>query len=194
VCEVIADAYRRHRGVVFDGHGDLADWEDDARSRGLLNLRTTLAALPYWIAEPTVRVFAEHSVLSARELAARHDALLAQDARRTATEAETTVRIARTLVVPAALRQRELIVSAAGPSMDALLHELDGPMRELRVATAVLDGAVGSAPEGADRALYLRDRVLPVLDSVRAAANRLERIVADDLWPLPTYAELRFIS
>jgi glutamine synthetase len=194
VREVVADTYRRHRGIVFDGHGDLADWEDDARSRGLLNLRTTLAALPYWIAEPTVRVFAEHSVLSARELAARHAALLDQDARRIGVEAETTVRMARTLVLPAALRQRELIVSAGGPSMDGLLYELDGPVRELRVATAVLDGVLRAAPEGPDRARYLRDRVVALLAPVRGAADRLEGIVADDLWPLPTYAELRFIS
>jgi glutamine synthetase len=194
VREVIADTYRQHRGIVLEGHGRPADWEDEARSRGLLNLHTTLDALPQWIAEPTLRVFAEQSVLSARELTARHDALVEQDARRIGSEAETMVRMARTLVLPAALRQRELIMSAAGPSMDGLLYELDGPVRELRVATAVLGGVLGSAPTGADRAHHLREHVLPLMAAVRSAADRLERIVADDLWPLATYAELRFIS
>ena len=75
-----------------------------------------------------------------------------------------------------------------------LISRMVGPVRELRVATTVLDGVLRAAPEGPDRARYLRDRVVPLLAPVRGAADRLEGIVADDLWPLPTYAKLRFIS
>ena len=48
--------------------------------------------------------------------------------------------------------------------------------------------------EGLEHALYMRDEVLPAMDGVRAVADRLERIVADDLWPLPKYAEMLFIK
>jgi glutamine synthetase len=40
----------------------------------------------------------------------------------------------------------------------------------------------------------MRDRVIPAMDGVRTVADRLERIVADDLWPLPKYAEMLFIK
>ena len=40
----------------------------------------------------------------------------------------------------------------------------------------------------------MRDRVLPAMEDVRAAADRLERIVSDDLWPLPKYSEILFIK
>ena len=40
----------------------------------------------------------------------------------------------------------------------------------------------------------MRDEVVPAMDGVRLIADRLERIVADDLWPLPKYAEMLFIK
>ena len=45
-----------------------------------------------------------------------------------------------------------------------------------------------------EAAKHCRDEVLPAMLEVRAAADRLECIVADDLWPLPTYQEMLFIK
>jgi glutamine synthetase len=42
-------------------------------------------------------------------------------------------------------------------------------------------------------AAYMRDKVLPAMASVREVADKLERIVADDLWPLPKYQEMLLI-
>ena len=36
--------------------------------------------------------------------------------------------------------------------------------------------------------------ILPLMNKVRATADELEGIVADDLWPLPTYQEMLFIK
>ena len=41
---------------------------------------------------------------------------------------------------------------------------------------------------------YMRDTVIPAMDAVRDVADRLERLVADDLWPLPKYSEMLFIK
>jgi len=194
VREVIADVYRRHRAIVFDGDGYSEDWQEEARSRGLRNLATTPEALGELVTEPSQRVFAEQSVLSARELLARHDVALEQYATQLTIEAETAATMARTLLLPAGLRQRELIESGSGPLADDLLEELDGPLGELRAATRQLEAAVAAAPDGCgERAWYMRDRVVPWMRALRDAADRLERLVADDLWPLPSYAEMLFI-
>jgi glutamine synthetase len=97
--------------------------------------------------------------------------------------------MARTLLLPAALRQREL--AAAGPLAEPMLAELDGPLAGLHAAIRELEAV--SAPEhGLARAEAMRDRAIPAMAAVRAAADRLERLVARDLWPLPTYAEMLF--
>jgi glutamine synthetase len=43
-------------------------------------------------------------------------------------------------------------------------------------------------------AKYMRDKVIPAMAGVREVADRLERVVADDLWPLPKYSEMLFIK
>jgi glutamine synthetase len=48
--------------------------------------------------------------------------------------------------------------------------------------------------EGLEWATYIRDQVIPAMDGVREVADRLERIVAEDLWPLPRYSEILFIK
>jgi glutamine synthetase len=48
--------------------------------------------------------------------------------------------------------------------------------------------------EGMDEALHFRDTVIPAMTAVREVADRLERLVADDLWPLPKYSEVLFIK
>ena len=41
---------------------------------------------------------------------------------------------------------------------------------------------------------YMRDTVIPAMTDVREIADRLEKLVADDLWPLPKYSEILFIK
>jgi glutamine synthetase len=194
VREVVAGTFRRHGRIVFNGDGYSAEWEREAEARGLLNLRTTPDALPHLISEPTVRVFAERSVLSARELRARYEVLVEQYATKLNIEAETAARIARTLLLPAALRQRELAAAAGGALAEELLAEIDRPLRELHAAIRALEQVnAATPPEGLAHAEHMRDTVVPAMERVRTVADRLERLVADDLWPLPTYAEMLFI-
>jgi glutamine synthetase len=63
-------------------------------------------------------------------------------------------------------------------------------------AIKVLESANANHPdaEGMDHALYMRDTVIPAMDGVRTVADHLEKIVADDLWPLPKYSEILFIK
>jgi glutamine synthetase len=169
---VVADVYRVHGRIVFGGDGYASEWAQEAEQRGLLNLPTTPEALPELIADSTVRLFAERGVMSARELHARYEVLLEQYTAQLEIEAETASNMARTLLLPAALRQRARIVDAGGPLVDALLAELDAPLE-------ALFAALTQAPLSLDR--------------LRAAADTLEELVAEDLWPLPSYAEMLFI-
>jgi glutamine synthetase len=50
------------------------------------------------------------------------------------------------------------------------------------------------AGEVIEQARHYRDAVIPAMNQVREVADQLEQIVADDLWPLPTYREMLFIK
>jgi glutamine synthetase len=117
-------------------------------------------------------------------------------------EASLTVEIAKTMIYPAAIRyQNELATTAAhlqavGLKADtAVLEEVTELVDCLKESVAELEAV--SAHEDDDlkaEAEHLRDHVLAAMNTVRNYADKLENIVADDLWPLPTYQEMLFIK
>jgi glutamine synthetase len=191
---VVRDTYAEHRRIVFHGDGYAAAWEQQAQARGLLNLRTTPDALPHLTTPESVAVFARHGVLTERELDARYEVFVEQYATKVGIEGATAAQMARTLILPAALHQRRLIESAGGPFVATLTEELDEVVEGLIDAVRRLEAAnAESGDEGSERALRVRDEILPAMDAVRVQADRLEALVADELWPLPRYAELLYL-
>jgi glutamine synthetase len=116
-------------------------------------------------------------------------------------EAKLVYEIGSTIVVPAAVRyQTEVALNigalkGAGVDADvAPLADVTEPIVALRAALGTLKAALAHEADSAvDEAVQAKDVLLPAMAGVRAAADELEGIVADDLWPLPTYQEMLFI-
>jgi glutamine synthetase len=191
---IVKGSWTDNKQVVFEGDNYSEEWHAEAERRGLANLRTTVDALPWLIEGQTVGVFDDYGVLSERELHARYDVYVEQYVIRVNIEAETAARIARTMLLPAAVRHLETLRSAG---VDPLITEAERLINEFYEAIASLErvNATHEGDEGSlDHAVYMRDSVLPAMDRTREAADRLEHIVADDLWPLPRYEEMLFIK
>jgi glutamine synthetase len=168
-------------------------WHAEAEARGLKNLRSTPDALPEILSPPTVEVFGKYKVLSERELESRVEVWTEQYAIRANIEAETAESIAKTMILPAALRY---LVIGDDSGISAVTEEVTPLVDGLVEALAELDEA-NSYPEGVDGlelAIYARDNQLAAMAKVREAVDKLEKVVADDLWPLPKYSEILFIK
>jgi glutamine synthetase len=193
VKQVVRDAYNANKAVVFAGDNYADAWHQDAEQRGLLNLRTTPDALPELVTQETVGVFSRYGVLSQRELESRYEVFVEQYSTSLNIEAETAASIARTMLLPAALRQLDLIDEA---EIAALADELKPIVAGFVEAIQALEAVNRDHPdvEGIEHARYMRDTVIPAMSRVRELADRLERLVADDLWPLPKYSEMLFVK
>ena len=193
VVKVVKDAYSANRQIVFDGDGYSEEWHAEAERRGLLNLRSTPDALPELVSESTKAIFDEYKVLSPRELEARFEVLTEQYVVKVNIEAETAASIARTLILPAATRH---LAELRAAGVESLVAEAETLVAELVTAILALEKANADHPdvEGLELAEYMRDAVIPAMEATRALADKLERIVADDLWPLPKYQEMLFIK
>jgi glutamine synthetase len=193
VMEIVKDSYLENKVICFDGDGYSEEWHEEALKRGLKDLKTTPDALPEVVADSTVKAFEEYNVLSKRELESRYDVWVEQYAIRANIEAEETFSMAQTMILPAGLRQLSLIseagVSALEGEVRELIDELVAALGELKEANRV-PGEL----EGLDLAVYARDSQLASMDKVRVAADKLEKVVADDFWPLPKYEEMLFIK
>jgi glutamine synthetase len=193
VTAVVRDAYAASERIVFGGDNYSEDWHAEAESRGLKNLRTTPDALPEVLTDQTVRAFEKYEVLTHRELESRYEVWTEQYTMRANIEAETAASMARTMLLPAALRHVALI-EAAG--MEALASETRGLVSQFVEAIGELEAAnvYPDGVEGLDLAIHARDRQLTALEGVRELGDALEKIVADDLWPLAKYSEILFIK
>jgi glutamine synthetase len=117
-------------------------------------------------------------------------------------EARLTLEVGTTSILPAAVRHQTEValnlgaLTAAGVEPDATaLKELTAPLSGLRLALATLRSALDERGgfTAMEDARHARDALLPAMAAVRAAADDLEGVVADDLWPLPTYQEMLYI-
>ncbi|MSO41960.1 MAG: glutamine synthetase type III [Solirubrobacterales bacterium] len=193
VAAVVKEAYGASKQVCFMGDNYDEAWHAEAEKRGLKNLRTTPDALPEVLADDTVAAFENYDVLSRRELESRFEVWVEQYTTRANMEGETTDSIARTMILPAALRYLELgvnaEVSAVGDEVRPLVDELISRIKELEQANRYPDGI-----EGLELAIYARDNQLAKMAEVREVADKLEKVVPDYLWPLPKYSEILFIK
>jgi len=202
VQNLLTEIITNHGAVVFNGDGYSDNWQVEAAERGLPNLKTTLDALPELISDEAMELFEKYKVFNHREMHSRYEIGLEQYVLTVGVEAKLTHEIGCTKVLPAAVRyQTELALNlqalrAAGVEADtSSLDSVSIPLAALRVALGVLGKALesghGSTPLA--EAEFAKEQLIPAMAAVRAAADLLEGVVADDLWPLPTYQEMLYI-
>jgi glutamine synthetase len=193
VSAVVKSVWESDSAIIFNGDGYSEEWHAEAEKRGLYNLPTTPDALPWITNKQTVKAFESYNVLSARELESRYEVFVEQYATKLNIEAETAASIARTMILPAAVRH---LAEVKASGVAGLADEVEPLVTDLHAALLDLEKANDhEGPEGGIKhAEYMRDRVIPAMDAVRGVADQLERIVADDLWPLPKYSEMLFIK
>lgn len=202
VQKVLEEIITDHGAVVFNGDGYSEEWQIEAAARGLPNLRTTLDALPELVSEASMALFAEYGVFTEREMHSRYEIAMEQYGLSIGVEARSMHEMAATVILPAAIRyQTELATNVAslqavGIEPDASdLLQVTERIAALRTALAALgaalahDGGTGAV----DEATHAGTELLPAMEALRRPADDLEGLVADDLWPLPTYQEMLFI-
>jgi glutamine synthetase len=198
---LLSDIIVNHGSAVFNGDGYSQDWQVEAAQRGLPNLRTTLEALPELISDSALELFSTYGVFSHREMHSRYEIALEQYALSIAVEARLTLEIGTTSILPAALRyQTELAgnvatLAAAGIEPDkGTLLTVTAALTSLKESLLTLRSELAQEHASLEvEAGHAGSGLLPAMLAVRRAADELEHVVADDLWPLPTYQEMLYI-
>jgi glutamine synthetase len=201
VQKLLTEIITEHGAVVFNGDGYSENWQIEAAERGLPNLKTTLDAIPELVKPEAIEVFEKYGVFNSRELHSREEVRYETYVLTVNVEAKLTLELGSTVILPAAIRyQTELAqnvaaLKAAGLEPDlTLLEAVSTPISELTGALSALKTAMAAhgGDSAAEEAAHAQS-LLALMDDVRAAADTLESVVADDLWPLPTYQEMLYI-
>ncbi len=189
------------RRILFNGDNYTQEWVEEAARRGLVNSPSGAEALPDIVSEKNTALFVKYGVLSEEEVHSRFEVLAEQYVTRITTEGETALGMGRTMILPAAVRYLgDLAAAGAGGAGQAGLGStaatVGGLVDELVAALDALDTQLAHEDDGDDINAHLqhvRHGVMPAMDAVRDAADQLEGVVPDDLWPLPSYRDMIFV-
>lgn len=199
VAGVVRDTYRKYQRIVFNGDGYSEAWHQEAeQERGLLNLRTTIDAVETLTHEKNLRLFNDLAILNERELVARQEIMYDIYFKTVNIEGETTEYMAQTAILPAAVTYLGELEQAgpAGRAVQGLKAQVSNLTDELYDALHTLH-AVNEELGGEEvheKAHHMRDKVLPAMQQVRAAADHLEKVVSAKHWPMPTYRQMLFVK
>lgn len=202
---VLSEEVKGFKRIIFNGDGYSDEWVEEAERRGLLNLRSTLDALPSLVESKNAQLFEKYQVLSRRELESRHEIMVEQYFMTVNIEGETAADMARTMVLPAATRYLSELLLCADRA-DEVGVKTKGVATTARAVAEAIDGLVESldhlveqnAELGGDevqsKAEHMRANIIPAMAAVRARVDELEKMVPDDLWPIPTYRDMLFVK
>ncbi|NCD22894.1 MAG: glutamine synthetase type III [Spartobacteria bacterium] len=203
VQKTIRKIMKDHGRIIFNGDGYTEAWQKEAARRGLPNARNTAEAIPACQTKANDDVLAKYGVLSNREFHSRNEIYLEKYVKDVKIEGRLAFEIAKTMIFPAAVEYQMRLAEASLALKDlgqkhctSVLAELCGLAADLQKRMEALRKILAHDGNGdvAAHARYCREKIVPAMDAVRAVVDQLEFIVADDLWPLPTYQEMLFIK
>jgi len=194
--KILSGIIKENKQVLFSGNGYSEEWHAEAAKRGLPNNKSTVDALPALETAKAKKLFSKFGVLSERELESRAEIIWERYVKVQNIEANATIEIAKTMILPAAVKYLNELSGAskskgAGKFADkiaALADKLVDGIEALEKAQHHAHAAGNLHAE----AKSFKEKVIPAQEAVRDVADELETLVSDDLWPLPKYRELLF--
>ena len=201
---IVKDSYARHRRVTFNGNGYSEEWVKEAERRGLPNIRASIETFGILTQPEIVSLFEGHKVLSKAELESRYHIYLEKYSKQINIEAGVMIDMVRRSIFPAATAfagalARESASLAAIGAVSAPQEKRAKRIAELTAEiseeTEKLEKVLVEAQETEDalsQAKVYREKVTTQMSALRSRVDAVEKLVAKDAWPLPTYEDLLF--
>ncbi len=181
---------KEHKRVIFNGNGYTDEWVEEAAKRGLPNTRTTMEALQALNKAENVALFEKYGVFNKRELDSRYEVNMEDYHKKIHIEGEIARDMAKDIILPqavkaysCALKTNEMALNQGFPALDTYAKPLGEGVKKLLAAIEVMEKALASKHED----------ILNAMIDLRLVVDALEKIVPDELWPLPKYREMLFV-
>ena len=205
VADLIRDTYNEHSRIVFNGNNYSAEWVEEAKRRGLLNLKSTPEALDAFVAQKNIDLFSEFGVFSPTEMHSRYEILNEVYSKTVHIEAVTLHDMMVQQIIPAASSYASFLAQAINSKKAAVpalqcrseistLERVSELTDVLSEKVALLQSLIDKSAmhSGAELSHFVRACIVPAMEDVRSVSDELELLVGKDYWPVPTYADILF--
>jgi glutamine synthetase len=204
VTTIIKEIYKQHSRIIFNGNNYSEDWLKEAKKRGLPNVANSVDALKAYLKDKALNLFEKYEVFTHKELHSRFEIYVEHYAKQVNIEAMAAISMVNKQFIPAALEYATFMADSVSsfkgakvtaPVQEDLLKKLSTLIASAYKKLGKLETAAAKAQATGDvvkKAELYRDQVFPAMQALRGDIDALEMIVPQDVWPVPSYAELLF--
>ncbi len=204
--ELVKSTITKHKRIIFNGNNYSEEWVTEAKKRGLLNLKTTVETLPYFINDKNVKLFTKHKVFTKTEIHSRFDILMENYCKTINIEALTMLEMVKKEIIPAvcsyikdlsdtATSKKALSADISCELEKGIVSKLSSLSESLyKKAKKLEEDLLGVKNQDTLEAQgeYYRDVIFLAMQELRAVADEIEALVGEEYWPFPTYGQLLF--
>lgn len=203
---ILKETFTAHSRIIFSGNNYSEEWVAEANRRGLLNLKSTVDVLPYFVSDKNIKLFERNKIFTDKELHARCEIAYENYAKTINIEANTMLDMAKRDILPAVLKysgkladtlvaKQALGVDISADAAKVSLDRIDSLCSGLNNSIDKLEYDMANSPAENDivkLACYFNSVIIPDMDKVRESSDKLESIVDSADWPFPVYSDLMF--
>ncbi len=203
---LIKRVIKNHKRIIFNGNGYDDAWVEEAKRRGLLNLRTTPDCLPYMLHDKNVELYKRHKVYSEAEIKAHYEIKNEKYCKYLNIEVLTMIEMTKKDILPCVSRNiheladtliakrtiSESIDTTYEENLVATLSELSAKVFEDVTALGELSKEVKTIAESDAAAMFYKNRIIPLMNTLRESVDTMESLCSSEHWCYPSYGELLF--
>ena len=203
--EIIANAYKKHHRIIFNGNGYSEEWVKEAKKRGLTNEVSANTALRKMVDPEILELVDGIGMLSEQESLARYNAYAERYVKQLTIESRTFIDIVNKNILPSALKFANLLADhieknskygkAFIKEQEDLLKDVLSNVTALRKETKSLEKEIARVSNEEDlpkQTDLAKEKLVSGLEALRIPCDNLEKVIDKDLWKFPTYTDLLF--
>lgn len=206
VIAIVKETMKKHSRIIFNGNNYSDEWVQEAEKRGLLNLKSTADAVPYFASQKNIDLFTRNKIFTEAEVRSRCEIILENYCKVVNIEALTALDMAKKDIIPAVFSyikdlaktvslKKNIGLDVSEDAETVMISKLSKLANSLSAKTEALDSALlnlDSSSSAEEQAKYFRNTVISAMQELRAVADQLETMVGAKYWPFPCYGELLF--
>ena len=203
---LIRQTIRDHKRIIFSGNNYSNEWKKQAKKRGLLNLETTVDALPLYAQEKNVKLFERHHILSESEIKSRTEILLENYCNIVHIEALTAIDMARKEITPSVIGYQKFLLEELKAKKQVseklsckLEEETCAKLADLSEKFSI---ALDKLCQDTDKyknswsnlykAKYCKNTLLKDMENLRKYADEMELYTGKSFIDCPTYEDILY--
>ncbi len=201
---IVVNSYKAHRRIIYNGNNYSDEWLQIAKERGLANIDNSVDAFGELSKDYSIQLFGNHAVYTKEELLSRYEINLESYSHQINIEAGIMIELCKNYILPAANTHMytlaETIEKLEKLNMNTVtlkeslaeVVECSGTLyKKIKNLSAVLTESKETEDIRRQAESY-RSKVFTSMADTRKTADKLEKCIPRDLWPLPTYFDLLF--